>query len=150
MAVVFAPALVTRVEHVGGDLQRRSYDAFLLNELRRQVVGLLELCGGRNDTYGKLEAAALAEPRQPLERPIKDAGTLGLHVFLHVGVALSLEGREFYDLDTPEYAASSVGDSRRLVHRPNNLCGWSNFFSVAVLAVHDDSLAGDQGVDDMG
>src|SRR5215217_4744356 len=102
MAVLFAPALVTRVEHVGGDLQRRSHDAFLLNELRGQVVGLLELCGGRNDRARELEAAALAEPRQPLERPIKDAGTLGLDPLFYLWVALSLEGRELYDLDAPK------------------------------------------------
>src|SRR5215218_3601210 len=63
MAIVFAPALVTRVEHLGGDLQSRSHGALLLNELRRQVVGPLELCSCRNDTLGDFEAAAFAEPR---------------------------------------------------------------------------------------
>src|SRR5215211_9482274 len=99
---------------------------------------------------GKFEAAALAEPRQPLERPIKDAGTLGLYVFLHVGVALSFEGRELHDLDAPKDARSGVRNPRCLVHRPDDLCGWRDLLGVAVLAVHDDSLAGDQGVDDMG
>src|SRR5215208_2071701 len=108
MAVLFAPALVTRVEHVGGDFQRRSHGAFLLNELRRQVVGLLELCGGRNDALREIEAAALAEPRQPLERTIKDAATLGLDPLFYLWVALSLEGRELHDLDAPKDARRGV------------------------------------------
>src|SRR5829696_767126 len=149
MSVVLAPALVTRVEHVGGDFQRRSHDAFLLNELRGQVVGLLELRRCRDDRVREIEAAALAEPRQPLERPVKDAGTFGLHVFLHVGVALSLEGREFHDLDAPKDARRGVRNPRCLVHRPDDLGGWRDLLGVTVLAVHDDSLAGDQGVDDV-
>src|SRR5215213_11959533 len=48
VSVVFAPALVTRVEHVGGHLMRHGDDALLLDELGRYIVGFLELGGGRN------------------------------------------------------------------------------------------------------
>src|SRR5215207_7272152 len=150
MAVIFAPALVTRVEHVGGHLMRHGDDALLLDELGRYIVGFLELGGGRHNALRELKSATFAQPRKAFEGPVEYAWTFDLDRLFYRWVALTLKGWELYDLDASKDARGGVRNPRCLVHRPDDLCGWSNLFSVAVLTVHDDSLARDQGVDDMG
>src|SRR5215217_3449232 len=149
MAVVFAPALVTRVEYVGGDLMRHGDYALLLDELGWYIVGFLELGGGRNNALWELKSATFAQPRKAFEGPVEYACTFGLDPLFYRWVALALKGWELYDLDASKDARRGVRNPRCLVHRPDDLCGWRNFLGVPVLAVHDDRLARDQGVDDV-
>src|SRR5215204_6805531 len=150
MAIVFAPALVTRVEHVGGHLMRHGDNALLLDELGRYIVGFLELGGGRHNALRELKSATFAQPRKAFEGPVEYAWTFDLDRLFYRWVALSLEGRELHDLDAPKDARRGVRNPWCLVHRPDDLCGWRNLLGVAVLAVHDDRLARNQGVDDVG
>src|SRR5829696_3663136 len=150
MAVVFAPALVTRVEHVGGHLMRHGDDALLLDELGRYIVGFLELGGGRNYALRELKSATFAQPRKAFEGPVEYAWTFGLDPLFDRWVALSLEGRELHDLDAPKDARGGVRNPWCLVHRPDDLRRGRDLLGVAVLAVHDDRLARNQGVDDVG
>src|SRR5215208_2135443 len=143
MAVVFAPALVMRVEHVGGHLMRHGDDALLLDELGRYIVGFLELGGGRNNTLRELKSATFAEPRKAFEGPVEYAWTFGLDPLFYRWVALALKGWELYDLDAPKDTRRGVGNPGCLVHRPDDLRRGCDLLGVAVLAVHNDRLARD-------
>src|SRR5215204_6768568 len=104
----------------------------------------------RNRGHGISYAGAFAQPRKAFEGPVEYAWTFGLDPLFDRWVALALKGWELYDLDAPKDARRGVGNPGCLVHRPDDLRCGRDLLGVAVLAVHDDRLARNQGVDDVG
>src|SRR5215210_2293189 len=151
MAVFLAPILVLTVKPGGRHLEVRTSDAPVLDEEGGHVIALPELLGGVQDAGGNLKVAALVEPVEAFEGPVEDPGALTFDEPLYLRVALLFgQLRKADDLHAPEESRVCVGDARQLVHGPAHLRPWNDRKGVAVLALHLDRLARDDGVERVG